>query len=196
VQTQLSIPGSPPAPKSELSQWFTSPELAARIVEWADPTPYSKVLEPSAGSGSFVRPLLERFTHVHAVELDPDWANILRELPGTVQVHQADFMAWHTDEHFDLAVTNPPYEDGQDCEHVFRALQCSDRVVALVRANFLHGVDRYNKIWKHHWLKRLVHLSSRPHFSGAGSPRHDFSVVEICKRFGSKEKLTHVEWWK
>ena len=37
--SQLTFPGIPPRPKAALSQWFTKPELARRIVQWAKPQP-------------------------------------------------------------------------------------------------------------------------------------------------------------
>ena len=57
-----------------LSQWFTPPKLAARVVEWAgvpiSPFKEWRVLEPSAGNGALVRPLLAAGAEVYAVEVD------------------------------------------------------------------------------------------------------------------------------
>jgi len=194
MHAQLTFPDMPPKPKAELSQWFTDPALARRIVRWSDPSPVDRVLEPSAGSGSFVKPLLKAGAHVTAIEVDPDWVRELRKLKGRLKVEQADFAAWKPAGRFSLSVMNPPYENQQDERHVAEVCKVADRVVGLVRAVFMHGVERRRLIWSRYRLTRLVHFSARPHFSGAGSPRHDFTLFEIdtTRKPGGK---VSVEWW-
>lgn len=196
---QLSFVGMPPKPKTELSQWFTHPKLARRIVRWAGARPGMRVLEPSAGSGAFVDPLLEqRGVTVDAVELDPEWAHYLEhEHRGRdLVVHSTSFTAWKPGCRFSMAVANPPYEDGQDLDHTVHALSMSDRVVALVRLVFLAGEERYERMWAHHTLRRLILFRDRPRFSGAGSPRHDFCVVEITHGTPEGGHQPAVEWWR
>lgn len=194
---QTTFANLPPQPSESLSQWFTPQNLADRIVLWANVRPGDKVLEPSAGSGAFVVPLLDAGASVTAVEIDPRWADALRDRCGgqDLTVVNQDFKSWGSRERFDLTIQNPPYEDDQDCAHVETALSMSDRVVALVRANFLHGVGRKRRIWDQVRLTRMIHLSSRPHFSGAGSPRHDFTVVEMVPKRLPAPGGTVVEWW-
>jgi hypothetical protein len=52
--------------KRQLGQFYTPPGLARRLVEELPLTPESVVLEPSAGDGSFVLPLIERFMAMHS----------------------------------------------------------------------------------------------------------------------------------
>ncbi len=198
---QQVLPGVDPPPSAALSQWFTKPELARRIVEWSGAEDGMHVLEPSAGAGAFVEPLLELGCCVQAVEIDPPWADRLRLRNPTpmLVVARWDFLAWDPGfapgQRFDLTVMNPIYEDGQDTLHVKHACELSERVVALVRANFLNGVDRYDSLWKTNTLERVIHFKDRPKFSGAGSPRHDFCVVDI--RMGSRGPpySVDVDWW-
>lgn len=183
-----------------MSQWFTKPELGRRIVDWADPHPAMRVLEPSAGAGAFVTPLLDhRGVIVEALEVDPEWSHKLEkdhQYPSDLTVHTEDFLQWKPEVTFDLAIMNPPYEDGQDMQHVVHALNLCQRVVALVRLNFLASEERYNAIWKRVVLRRQINFIDRPRFSGAGSPRHDFCVVDIA-RGGSQVgvPLVATEWW-
>lgn len=75
--------------KRQLGQFYTPGSLARRLVEDIALTPHTTVLEPSAGDGAFVLPLIERFMQLHdgstpdrlhrtlrenifAVEIDPD----------------------------------------------------------------------------------------------------------------------------
>lgn len=198
---QQVLPGVDPPPSAALSQWFTKPELARRIVEWSGAAGCAHVLEPSAGAGAFVEPLLDLGCRVQAVEIDPPWADRLRLRNTTPKLQVAcwDFLAWDPGfapgQCFDLTVMNPIYEDGQDMFHVKHACNMSDRVVALVRAVFLNGVERYEGIWRTNTLERVIHFKDRPKFSGAGSPRHDFCVVDLRTGGGGPPYNVKVDWW-
>lgn len=190
-----------------LDRYYTGPELAERIVEWALRTPCKgAVLEPSAGDGAFVRALLALRHPVDAVELDPKACKGLSKLAnGTLfNVEQADFLKWKGGQ-YELALMNPPYShpDGADGRHVARALQHSFRVVALVRANFLHGFTRWHQVFRWARLTRQVVLCRRPPFYGPAdsghTARHDYTVIELV-RTGSENASglgyrTEVEWW-
>lgn len=184
MASQLTFQGMPPKPRADLSQWFTHPKLAERIVRWALEGKAKfprRILEPSAGSGSFVDPLVRLVggNVVTAVELDPPWAEHLQELHPLANVVAEDFLQWDCQDHFELSVMNPPYEGGQDGTHVARTLALCDQVVALVRVVFLNGVDRHRDVWSKTHLQGIRWFTDRPCFSGAGSPRHDFVVVKL-----------------
>lgn len=57
--------------KRQLGQFYTPPALARRLVADLPLTPQSTVLEPSAGDGAFVLPLIERFMSLHE-GVEPD----------------------------------------------------------------------------------------------------------------------------
>lgn len=188
-----------------LSQWMTDPALAARIVNWAlkpDDKP-KRALEPSAGEGSFVGPLVKALgaENVVAVEIDTPLSCRLQSQYSGVQVVNQDFTGWVPDGAlFDLAVMNSPYEGGQDTDHLSHALEVARRVVAITRTNILHGQKRFDRIWSKAYLRRKINFIDRPRFSGSdGSPRHDFCVIEVSKealldRYGVQH-LT-AEWWR
>lgn len=175
---------------AELSQWFTEARLARRIVEWADLPPGSRVLEPSAGDGAFLRagPAL-LWT---AVEIDRRHAGALGTLAlsrsGPIEsVVQADFLTLApTDPNlgapFDGVIMNPPYEDDADVRHVRHALEFAPRVIALLRSAFRHGEGRWETFWRHVAPVRQAELVSRPRFGDGGGARSDFTVWEFRKR--------------
>jgi len=197
----------------EASQWFTPPELAERVVEWARvakavqgiPRPI-RVLEPSAGNGALVRPLVAAGACVEAVEADlryvSDLANVLGLGERAHRMHcPCDFLKQRPDPRFDLVVTNPPYEHGQDVAFILHALKFAPRVVGIFRSALLHGKERKHALWQHVRLTRIAFLSERPKFGKgdkADSARSDFIVAELVERerwrAGEIERVA-MEWW-
>ena len=209
--SQLSLAAvdaaAPPA-NVDLSQWFTQPELAARIVHWSGVTPDLRVLEPSAGIGRFVMPLARSGAVVEAIELDPRMAATCRaDVDRAVEAGEnldvgvacADFLVVEPFDVHDLAVMNPPFEDGQAEAHVLRALQWAPRVVALLPTAFTGGQARYLDVWRHVRLQRLVHFTTRPSFGGDQSGSRDFSVFELTRRRAPRRPgeadMVSIEWW-
>lgn len=181
----------------ELSQWFTPPDLARRIVAWSGVSRGSRVLEPSCGTGAFLAPLVESGANVHGVEID---AYLFEELTHAgYSVTNDNFLSLTPDDlgTFDLVVTNPPYEGGADLAHVLHALKFAPRVVALLKVSFLSGQKRGRELWRHNTLSRLAILSGRPEFDGPGDhgAKSDYAVFEI--RRGREDVLapTVVGWW-
>lgn len=129
---------------AELSQWFTHPKTAEVLHLWARLKPGARVLEPSCGDGALIRPRLD--LDWTAVEIDQATA---ARCP--VPTHVGDFLKMTPEElgaPFDAVVMNPPYEGGADLEHVLHAFEFAPVVVALVRSDFEHGVDRWERLWR------------------------------------------------
>lgn len=154
-----------------LSQYFTPPELAQRVVEWAMPMSarYTKnqgqpvrVLEPSAGNGALVRPLVDAGAHVTAVELDERYIAALRALGALT--FRADFLKLQppsAGEGFDLVLQNTPYEEGQDVQFILHALKFAPRVVGIFQAGIEYGVDRFDDLWSKVRPTRILKLKRR-----------------------------------
>lgn len=82
-------------PRKRLSQNFlTNPHFAKRIAEQLDISPDDIVIEIGPGRGALTGHLLEAGpAHLLAVEVDPRWAEYLREhFEDRIEVIQADFM--------------------------------------------------------------------------------------------------------
>lgn len=197
-----------------LSQFFTPPELAQRVVEWAlknegwDWVANGKcvrVLEPSAGNGALVRPLVAAGAEVVAYEIDQRYhADLLKA--GAVQVYGNDFTEScdHNDDYrFDLCVMNPPYEDGMDVKFILNALQFAPRVVGIFKADIWHGVDRYDELWSQVRPTRELKLKRRwfknPQTGKGGETNYVALELEkrsplTAERDGSPDRVT-IEWW-
>jgi 16S rRNA (adenine1518-N6/adenine1519-N6)-dimethyltransferase len=76
-------------PRKRFGQHFLhDPGVLARLVEAIDPAPEDFIVEIGPGEGALTRPLLERATKLHAIELDRDLAAGLKD--ERIVVHQAD----------------------------------------------------------------------------------------------------------
>jgi len=200
-QLGLIDPGEPYYDEA-LSQWYTPPDLAQRIVAWAlrGTEGSLRILEPSAGDGALIRPLsaIHRAT---AYEIDLRRMAVLSCLDQVEEVRPVGYLGHWSGDHWDLAIMNPPYENGAAERFVRKAVTECDRVVALLRASALFGVERWGILWSQVAITRLALLTRRPQFGGAQSqsPAGDYVVVE-CRRRREEARLTEasrveVEWW-
>ncbi len=124
--------------------YFPTPEpVVERLLRLANILPGERVLEPSAGNGNIADAI--RAQHPEAdlevIEISPDLREIL-ELKGHNLVAY-DFTN-HAGE-YDTVVMNPPFENGQDIDHVRRAfylLKPGGRVVAIMSEGVFFRKDR------------------------------------------------------
>jgi hypothetical protein len=119
------IPGFFPTPRA----------LAKQLVEYAAIKPGMTVLEPSAGNGHIADAIKEAAPgcKLQVIECSSRLRQIL-EVKGHFLVAY-DFVAFSTSAQYDRVVMNPPFEDGQDIDHVRRAfslLKPGGRLVAIM----------------------------------------------------------------
>jgi len=192
------------------SQWFSPPELAQRVVEWAgvraqaevDMYRPMRVLEPSAGNGALVRPLVAAGAEVCAIELDERYSSDLRCALGSWNplFCPSDFLSWGAGIAFgyDLVVMNPPYEDGLDVTFILHALKFAPRVVGIFRSQILHGKARKRELWTKVRPTRIAFLSERPDFGGDYGAMSDFVVLELVPLHAGDTPgpvWATQEWW-
>ncbi len=78
--------------KSFGQNFLLNQNISKKIVDSAEITPHDHVLEIGPGFGALTRLILEKTTHLTAVELDPELAGFVRkELPGCSLIEQ-DFL--------------------------------------------------------------------------------------------------------
>lgn len=208
----MSLPGidmEPALDRLALSQWHTPVPLALRMAKWAGGAlRLSRVLEPSAGGGALVRAAIEcdaNPTSITAIELDDGWA---KKLTATftktlgVTVESRDYLMRPARDHrYDITLMNPPYEDGLDGRFLEKAMNESDRVIALIRTVALNGDDRYKRVWRRcnaggdFAMIGLAVLANRPDFGGEHGAMADFVVVKLARRALNLGTAAHVEWW-
>ena len=98
--------------RQKLGQFYTPRTLINKAFETIDLPEDAAVLEPTAGSGEFVKALLERgFTNITANEFDDAPYEILVENyePEGVTITQGDYLTKKFQKKFDLVIGNPPY---------------------------------------------------------------------------------------
>lgn len=98
-----------------------------------------RVLEPSAGVGNLVWPLLDKGALVDAIEIHPDRAAALqgRQHPG-LTVRCANFLSMQPQEIYDAVVMNPPFAGTHYMDHVMQAwafLKPGGKLVAILPAS-------------------------------------------------------------
>lgn len=163
--------GSYADPKRDHEQFWTPPELALDMVKRAGLNTRfrgigPRVLEPSAGSGNIVRPLLDWGCDVDAVEIHAPTAKRLVEQfdraadRRQLTVHARDFVGWaHRDEtpRFDAVVMNPPFSNCQDCDHIrlaHRLVKPGGRLVAVASPHWTFAGDAKSVLFRR-WLDEL-----------------------------------------
>lgn len=216
----LTLPGiADERVEEDRSTWFTPMPIARRMVSWAGSIQPRSILEPSCGSGNLIAACRERWTHatIAAVELDPFYVGNARDRFGDdfrTSVYGGSFLdPPQIVDSFDLCVMNPPYEDGLDGKFLARAMDISDRVIALVRLAALVGQARTEAVWSRcrpdgdFVLRGLALFAGRPRFEAGrsigdredgGSAKADFCVVKLSRRTEPERGVdvpTHVEWW-
>jgi predicted RNA methylase len=215
--TQLGIEACGPQRTESLSQFYTPPVTAQKMVESIGDVKLWRVLEPACGLGALVKPLLARGSgrllseechdpmRVVAYDIDArniDWCRDNIADPS-VAWWQADYLTEPTPcELYDLCLMNSPYEGGLDGDFLAKAMSESQRIVALIKTESLHGVSRYNSVWskcsgmESPWILRTVSaFIRRPNFGGNGG-QVEFSVVKLSRRTEEDGNATScVEWW-
>lgn len=209
--TQGYLPGMESEQRRlDLSQWYTPPDVAERLAEWA--RGWSRILEPAAGRGALVRAVLDVLGPHHndllaldvlAIDADPANVRIMAEAfceHPIVTIDCADFLSIVPYSPRDVAVMNPPYENDQDVNFILRALKWAPRVVGIFRSAILHGIERQRRLWSQVRLERLAWMSSRPRFGGGGSPESDFIALQLRRLFDDENPMTGrvivaTEWW-
>lgn len=124
--------------KKALCQFFTPPDVAARMVEVADITSDVRILEPSAGTGNLLRAVFDvlqsGMSNTTAIEISPELIENLRVGFPAVTFRCADFLECIDERGFDRIIMNPPFDSGLDIKHIRHAesmLAPGGRLVAL-----------------------------------------------------------------
>ena len=106
-------------------QLFQTPaDLAARMVELAGITAAHHVLEPSAGLGRILRPIIAAGpASVTACEINAELSGELFRTFPDVTLWQGDFLDRNPSPVFDRIVMNPPFTMRSDLKHVAHALK-------------------------------------------------------------------------
>lgn len=136
------IPGFFPTPKGIVEQ----------MVELADIEPGMSVLEPSAGKGDIADVIREKHpdAELNTIEYQTELAEILKLKGHPVIV--GDFLE-HRERH-DRIIMNPPFEKGQDIDHVrhaYEQLEPGGRLVSVMSPGPFFKTDKKSQAFRE-WL--------------------------------------------
>ena len=109
------------------------------------------VLEPSAGTGNILMEIDKHTKNHVSIEYNVKRYEFLKECGYNTICY--DFLRWESDDKFDIILMNPPFEKGQDIEHVTKALKHlkSDNqygvLCSVMSGNFHNKNDKKHKLF-------------------------------------------------
>lgn len=109
-------------PAKKLSFYATPDKVCDHLLGDIHLQPGETVLEPSAGTGNIVKRLLAKGVTVHAIEIDPERASVLRGIKHPrLTVSNDNFLTTTPRPVYDYVVMNPPFYGTHWMEHVMHA---------------------------------------------------------------------------
>lgn len=166
--------------------FFPTPrELADRVVSMAAIGPGQTVLEPSAGKGDLADRILAQapYSTVATCELRSGLAAILTAKGYDPNV--CDIMDLDGPELYDRVVMNPPFEDGQDVDHVRhcfeKLLKPGGRLVSIVSEAVFFRTDRKYADFREWMAPKLFNdpEQERGAFTGAAAFRQTGTATRV-----------------
>lgn len=205
-------------------QYFTSSFLSKYIIDKCYNDRYTSILEPGCGDGSFIYNFSSEIfdtCDITGIEIDKDKAgkfynglklkgrepiltedNNIKFKGGNIIFDNFIFHDFK-DKKFDLVIGNPPFgydEENKfylDIEFVRKSidlLKDGGRVVFLLETKFVHGVERFNRVFKDLVsLTKMYFIVRRPSFNEySGTGTRDCSIFEFCRK--SPNVQTETKW--
>ena len=176
--------------RKPLDAYDTPPALAAAMCQTLAgliATP-GRILEPSAGSGVFLRAAGNQWRSAAIAGVDVE--------PRSTGVARGDFLA---DEfgHYALVIGNPPWSLAE--EFVETALSCTrhrGHVAFILRSSFHHGQARTDRLHSRRCLRWWIPLRERPSYTADGRTDSVDSSIFVWERgfVGNAEILPHLSW--
>jgi predicted RNA methylase len=176
-----------------LAPYMTKIDVGRHSMERMD---HMTVLDPSAGTGSILKYVHERFHHgskpdLHAIEINPDMQATLRE--KFVLVHD-DFLTFQTDVRYDLILMNPPFSNGDaHLEHAWNIMQHGD-IVCLLNAETIRNPHTQRR----QWLVQLIEDHGSVEYIGQAF-RHSqrpTDVVVALVRLTKHDEADRFTFWE
>jgi hypothetical protein len=162
--------------------YFTPPALAAaicRVLVHEVVGAVGDILEPSAGSGSFVRAARVAWAQatICAEDIDQAAVDALNLWGAEDRRFTANVPSPNHASSFSLVIGNCPYTNAE--EHVRAALARTRHggyVAMLLRLSFLAGAKRA-ALYIEHPLWALIPIAGRPSFTGKGNDNSEYGVM-------------------
>ena len=144
--------------KKEFQFFETPAELADEMVRYADITPSSVVLEPSAGQGAIIKAIHRAYPGkaVNYHELMNLNLSILSDIPYSYYCG-SNFLDYH-DQLYDCIIANPPFSKNQDIDHIrhmWKVLKPGGRIVTIASKHWLYSTSKKETTFKE-WIYNEV----------------------------------------
>lgn len=128
------------------------PVIKDKLLPKADIKPGMTILEPEAGKGDIADVIKEEHpdSNLSTIEIHSDLRNLLKDKGHTVVDH--DFLDHK--QTYDRIIMNPPFENGQDMEHVQHAyslLNDDGKLVSVMSSGGFSRNDKQSKAFRE-WL--------------------------------------------
>lgn len=174
----------------KIKGFFPTPKIIIEImIDRADIANGMAILEPSAGKGDIAESLTEKDHKPKVIEIRPALQEIL-SLKG-FEVVGDDFLE-HTDK-YDRIIMNPPFEGGQDIEHVrhaYNLLKPGGKVISIMSEGiFFNSRKRFQEF--RDWLDSVGGESEKldSAFKGLDSFRQTGVATRIVEINKTTEEL-------
>lgn len=167
------------------------------------PVGHFDVIEPSAGSGAFVRPLRELWglQPLIAIDIEPDVPAL--QAAGADDIIKADWVQWVRSYKIDgptLVIGNPPFSLAH--EHISAGLDYllpGSHICFLLKLNFFGGKEREKAFWRQGQLRYLIPIIGRPSFvkgAMASNDTNEYGVFVWEVGFSGKPVILfpHIIW--
>lgn len=165
------------------------------------------ILEPSAGTGNFIRAAYETWHHARIDAIEPDLNRAgsltrLRTEAGFTVCTKIDIGTFETAfvaGRPGLILGNPPYSHA--LEHVRLALDLGHYTAFLLRMSFLASQERVREFWDKQpesgaSLRFLIPLAERPSFTGKGTDNSEYAVYVWERGYKGRAEITKHLWVK
>ncbi|WP_244243470.1 class I SAM-dependent methyltransferase [Leptospira andrefontaineae] len=170
------IPGFFPTPRS----------LGEQVIEEANIEPGMSVLEPSAGKGDLADQIKEsKGIDPDTIEMNSSLRDILREKNHNLV--GSNFLEFK-DKMYDRIVMNPPFENGQDIEHIRHAydlLNPGGRLVAIVSEGPFYRSDSKARSFRD-WISEKDGMSEQ-------LPENSFSGKDSFRQTSVRTRMVVID---
>lgn len=164
-------------------QYFPTPEkIAQHLVALADIIPSHSILEPSAGQGTIVNAIHNKYRTmvVDCCELMPENQQMLSKIPYSTFICD-DFLKISKDWHgaFDRIIGNPPFNKNQDLTHIYKMYQClkpGGRLVSIASKHWKLSKNKKEEEFRI-WLKAT---KAEIHDIEAGKFKESGTMISCC----------------
>jgi hypothetical protein len=191
---------------ARVDNYPTPPALAEAICKRLSellPIGHFEVIEPSAGTGVFVRPLRQLWSLPPLIAIDTHPSVKALHKAGADDVHKADWVQWvkqYKVEGPTLVVGNPPFSLAED--HIFAGLEYllpGSHIAFLLKMNFFGGKARAATLWNQGQLRWVIPIVGRPSFVKGAKAVNDTNeygcfIWEVGYAGKPSIELPHITW--